>query len=195
MPQHLVALYAAVGAKAVRDAAADAGPRIAVWGSDPDDMTVSRIALTPAPMIEISNDGWTLCTDQSVVDKVMRLRGEKLSNETGGVLIGSFDMKRKIVYVADAEASPRGSREEPTLYIRGSEGMAARLAQIEAATAENLEYVGEWHSHPAGHDCRPSAFDLRLFGWLVDLMTIDGRPARMLIAGEPGAAWFLGRMA
>src|SRR6266404_5946829 len=100
-------------------------------------------------------------------------------------------MKRKIVYVAGAEASPRSSREEPNLYVRGSEGMTARLGQIEAATAGNLEYVGEWHSHPVGHDCTPSAFDLRLFGWLVELMSIDGRPAVMLIAGEPGTTWFL----
>ena len=57
-----------------------------------------------------------------------------------------------------------------------------------------LEYVGEWHSHPAGHDCAPSALDRRLFGWLIDLMSIDGRPALMLIVGEPGTAWFLGRM-
>jgi proteasome lid subunit RPN8/RPN11 len=195
MPQHLVALHAAVGAKAMRDAAADAGPRIVVWRSDPDQMTVSRLAFAPSPMIEIHNAGWTLCTDQSVIEKVMRLHREKLPKETGGILIGSFDMKRKIVYVADAEASPPGSREEPTLYIRGSEGMTARLAEIESATAGNLEYVGEWHSHPAGYDCTPSDFDLRLFAWLVELMSIDGRPALMLIAGEPGTAWFLGRMA
>lgn len=194
MPQHLVALHAAVGAKAVRDAAGDPEARIALWRTNPDDMTVSRLAFASSPMIEISNAGWTLCTDQSVIDKVMRLRGEKLPKETGGILIGSFDMKRKIVYVAEAEASPRGSREEPMLYIRGSAGMMARLAQIETATAGNLEYVGEWHSHPAGHDCTPSDFDLRLFGWLVDLMSIDGRPALMLIAGEPGTSWFLGRM-
>src|SRR5438445_537531 len=103
-------------------------------------MTVRRFAFTPSLMIEISNAGWTLVTDQSVIDKVMRLRGEKLPKETGGILIGSFDMKRKIVYVADAEASPRGSREGPTQYIRGAEGMTARLDQIETATAGNLEY-------------------------------------------------------
>lgn len=194
IPQHLVALHAAVGSKAMRDAAAADGPRISVWRSDPEDMTVKRLTFDPLPMIEIRNEGWTLCTDEGVISKVMRLRAEKLPKETGGILIGTFDMKRKIVYVADAEASPRNSREEPTLYIRGSEGMTARLAQIETATAGNLEYVGEWHSHPAGHDCRPSDFDLRLFGWLVDLMSIDGRPALMLIAGDPGTAWFLGRM-
>jgi hypothetical protein len=194
MPQHLVALHAAIGSKALRDAAGDTGPKITVWRSDPEDMTVRRFAFAPSPMIEICNSGWTLCTDQGVIDKVMGLRGKKLPNETGGILIGAFDMKRKIVYVADAEASPRNSHEEATLYIRGSEGMTARLYQIEAATAGNLEYVGEWHSHPARHDCTPSDFDLRLFGWLVDLMSIDGKPALMLIAGDPGTAWFLGRM-
>ncbi len=194
MRQDLVALHAAIGSKALRAAAADEGPRISVWRSEPGDMTVRRCAYEPSPMIEVRNAGWTLCTDEGVIAKVLRLRAGKLPNETGGVLIGSFDMKRKIVYVADVEASPRGSREEPTLYIRGAEGVAARLGQIEAATAGNLEYVGEWHSHPAGHDCTPSALDLRLFGWLADLMAVDGKPGLMLIAGEPGTVWFLGQM-
>ena len=195
MPQDLVALHAAIGSKAVRLAASSESAAINVWRSDPDTMSVAHLAFTPAPMIEIRNTGWTLCTDDSVPSKVMRLREGKLPNETGGILIGSFDMKRKIVYVADAEAAPRNSREERSMFIRGPEGMTARLQQIEAATAGNLEYVGEWHSHPAGHDCSPSDFDLRLFCWLVDLMSMDGKPALMLIAGEPGTAWFLGRMA
>lgn len=194
MPQDIVALHAAIGSKAIRAAVDDDGPQIRVWRADPSDLTVMKFPYEPAPMIEVRNEGWTLCTDESVVAKAVRLRAEKLPKETGGILIGSFDMKRKIVYVADAEASPRNSREEPTLYIRGAEGMSTRLAKIETSTAGNLEYVGEWHSHPAGHDCMPSALDLRLFGWLIDLMSIDGKPALMLIAGEPNPAWFLGRM-
>jgi proteasome lid subunit RPN8/RPN11 len=195
MPQDLVALHAAIGSKAIRSAASSKTASINLWRSDPETMSVTHHAFVPAPMIEVKNTGWTLCTDESVTAKVMRLRQEKLPNETGGILIGSLDMKRKIVYVADAEASPRNSREEPNMFIRGPEGMSARLQEIETATAGNLEYVGEWHSHPAGHGCTPSEFDLRLFCWLVDLMNMDGKPALMLIAGEPGTAWFLGRMA
>jgi proteasome lid subunit RPN8/RPN11 len=194
MPQDMVALHAAIGSKAARSAATDKNARINVWRSRPEDMAVKHYSFKPAHMIEVRNEGWRLCTDESVVAKVLRLREEKLPNETGGILIGSFDMRRKIVYVADAEASPRNSREEPSLYIRGSEGMAARLSRIEAATAGNLEYVGEWHSHPTGHSCSPSPFDLRLFGWLVELMSADGKSALMLIAGDPGVVWFLGGM-
>jgi hypothetical protein len=194
MPQDLVALHAAIGSKALRSAVENPEPQITVWRSDSIDMTVQRFAFVPSAMIEVQNAGWTLCTDESVIEKVLRLRAGKLPNETGGVLIGSFDMRRKIVYAVDAEASPRNSREEPAQFIRGAEGMTARLGQIETVTAGNLEYVGEWHSHPAGHDCAPSAFDLRLFAWLINLMSVDGKPALMLIAGDPGTAWYLGRM-
>lgn len=194
IPQHLVALHAAIGTKALRDATDSPEAAIVVWRADPDAMCVERHDVTPVPMIEQTNAGWTLCTDSAVADKVMALRKLKLPNETGGILIGSFDMRRKIAYVVDAEASPRNSREAPTLYIRGSEGMADRLSRIESATAGNLEYVGEWHSHPHGHDCTPSDLDAKQFAWLVDLMAPDGRPGVMLIAGDPGTSWYLGRM-
>ncbi len=37
----------------------------------------------------------------------------------------------------------------------------------------------------------PSELDVTLFGWLVDLMAPDGRAAVMLIAGDPGTAYYL----
>ena len=49
---------------------------------------------------------------------------------------------------------------------------------------ERLNYIGEWHSHPVGHGCKPSRDDLKAFSWLVDSMDIEGLPALMLIAGD-----------
>ena len=52
------------------------------------------------------------------------------------------------LYVIDTIHSPADSKEKPTLYIRGCEGLEERVAAISAEAAGELEYIGEWHSHP-----------------------------------------------
>ena len=56
---------------------------------------------------------------EALLAKLSSLREPKLPNETGGVLLGSFDVERRILYIADALPSPPDSEEWPTLYIRG----------------------------------------------------------------------------
>ncbi|MBL6983850.1 MAG: Mov34/MPN/PAD-1 family protein [Anaerolineales bacterium] len=49
----------------------------------------------------------------------------------------------------------------------------------------NLEYVGEWHSHPYGASCLPSEMDLQALQWLNDdVMAPEGLPALMLIMAD-----------
>ena len=82
------------------------------------------------------------------MDKVYKTRVEKLPNETGGVLVGTYDMQRKIVYVVDCLLSPPDSEEWPTVYIRGSQGLKAQIEKIKKITDGQLNYVGEWHFSP-----------------------------------------------
>ena len=57
----------------------------------------------------------------------MELRNAKLPNETGGVLVGSLDLERKIAYVIDTVPSPPDSEEWPTVYIRGCRGLRRQV--------------------------------------------------------------------
>jgi proteasome lid subunit RPN8/RPN11 len=58
-----------------------------------------------------------------------------------------------------------------------------------------LEYVGEWHSHPDGCSCLPSDDDGKVFMWMTDRMSAAGLPALMTIIGEyDSSMWFLGKM-
>lgn len=95
-----------------------------------------------------------------------------------------YDLPRKTVYVVDTIHSPADSKETPKSFIRGCEGLEERVAAISVETARELEYIGEWHSHPMGYNCDPSNDDLSLFANITDRMTAAGLPALMAIVGQ-----------
>jgi integrative and conjugative element protein (TIGR02256 family) len=155
-------------------------------------MEVAKIELPVSGVYRASLGGWSLVIAGSLLRRLGDLRGAKLPNETGGVLIGAYDLVRRIVYAVDTIASPPDSRERPTLYIRGCEGLAARVEEIVRRTDGQLEYIGEWHSHPDGHTCDSSDKDVNVFAWIRNHMADAGLPALMAIAGQGGRSrWFL----
>ena len=69
------------------------------------------------------------------------------------------------------------------------------MERVEKITAGNLQYVGEWHSHPQGLGCDPSKDDHQAFLWLTDIMSADEVPPLMLIAGDQDQyGFYLGQM-
>lgn len=186
VPQDMVALHAAICSRALRIAIEDEDACIKIWKLNQSELTVESYAFKGSKAIEFHHPEWTVCTDQYLIDKLYELRSFKLPNETGGILLGSFDMDRKIVYIMDTIASPPDSEEWPTLYIRGCRGLSRQLEEVANLTAGRLQYIGEWHSHPPGCGARPSLADKAAFGWLTGHMKIDGYPAVMLIVGERG---------
>jgi hypothetical protein len=184
IPQALVALHAAIGSAALPRAVANEAGDIRIWQADEEVLSVSLLKVEPAAVVITEMNGWRLCSDARFVEKIMRLREERLPNETGGILVGALDVERRIVYVVDTIPSPPDSREWPTLYIRGWQELPQRVREIEELTGGMLRYVGEWHSHPDGCSCSPSSDDQTVLGWLKERMTEDGLPALMLIAGQ-----------
>jgi proteasome lid subunit RPN8/RPN11 len=194
IPQDHVALLSAIGSNAFRQTIQQENAAIRLWHLDTTHLAVTPIHISPARIVRVQLGEWTLITDATLLAKIRRLRGRKLPNETGGVLLGSFDITRRIVYVIDTIPSPPDSKEWPTLYIRGHERLPAMIAHVEQATAGNIGYIGEWHSHPNGQRALPSKDDILVFAWLTELMDRDGRPALMLIIGDREYNFFLGNM-
>lgn len=185
LPQHLVALHSGQGARAVRDALSVAEAAVVVWRAD-EDGAVRRVDLTLAAVVRQEIGSWTVVTDEELLTKLDAMRENKLPNETGGVLLGSFDVERRILYIVDALSSPPDSEEWPTLYIRGCRGLAEAVDALTKKTHGMLEYVGEWHSHPKSISPTASHDDFDVFAWLASLMQADGLPAVMMIVGDPG---------
>ena len=185
LPQNLVALHAAIGAQAIRNSIGDHSATVAIWQEDGGGK-VDRIDIELAPVIHHRTQSWTVITDEGLLQKLGMFRKVRLPNETGGVLLGSFDLDRKILYIVDALPSPSDSEEWPTLYIRGRKGLRQAVNDLEEKTHGMLEYIGEWHSHPPGVRAAASCDDLKVFAWLTELMQTDGLPGLMMIVGDPG---------
>ncbi len=183
LPQNLVALHAAIGARAIRNAMADPGATVTIWRAD-NCGNVQRVDVTPAGVIHHRTPSWTVVTDKELLEKLGTFREDRLPNETGGVLLGSFDLATMILYIVDALPSPPDSEEWPTLYIRGHKGLRHAVEALEERTHGMLEYIGEWHSHPRGARTAASYDDLKVFAWLTELMQADGLPAVMMIVGD-----------
>jgi integrative and conjugative element protein (TIGR02256 family) len=193
LPEDQVALHAAVGARAVRIVLAQDEASIGIWSSA-SDLSIGAVHILPAPAVVLKINEWTLITDESFVKKLQQVRSKKLPNETGGVLLGSWDLTRRIVYVVDTIAAPSDSEERTTLFIRGSAGLRERVIEAGERTGGMIQYMGEWHSHPDGYGTVPSEDDSNIFSWLSEKTQEDGFPPIMLIVGEGGLRWFIGEI-
>ena len=123
---------------------------------------------------------------ESVIQSLLATRKDKLPKETGGVLVGSFNMQSQIIYVVDMVGNIPDSMEYPDAFIRGYEGLSDKIQSTQDVTAGNLTYAGEWHSHPDRAKCLPSSEDQQVMQWINDHMSAEGLPPLMLIVGDKG---------
>jgi hypothetical protein len=183
IPQDVIALHSAIAGRAVRQVVTHDKAAISVWRSQAD-LSVEHISFPVAEPVQHWCGAWRLITDNWLLEKLRVARQDRLPNETGGILLGFYDMQRHIVYVADAILSPPDSQEWPTVYVRGYHGLKQALDRAGRITDWRLEYVGEWHSHPDGASCQLSQHDRVAYEWLEGEMAVYGHPALMLIVGQ-----------
>lgn len=194
IPQDFVALHSAICSRALRNTISNEDAAIIIWTADSKDFQVKKYTV---PFFEIKKyifKEWTLYCDTWLLEKIHNFRLKRLPNETGGVLIGSFDMQRKIIYVFDTILSPSDSEEWPTVYKRGCKGLRQGINEIHKSSAGMLDYVGEWHSHPQNCGVKPSKDDKIAFSWLKEIMNTDALPALMLIVGDNKESWYLNKI-
>ncbi len=184
IPQDRIALHSAIASAQIKNICTEPGSSIRIFKMIPDTNEVSRVDVPTSETQEVDAGAWTLIYDKYLLDKVYDWREKRLPNETGGVLLGSVDMLRRRIYVLDTILSPKDSMEYPTAYVRGIDGLEETRKKILDLTGGQVQYVGEWHSHPKGHGSAPSSDDLKLFLWLKGNMAKIGMPPLMLIAGS-----------
>ena len=184
VPQDRVSLHASLCANALKQRFAGDESFAGVWSLKPPHHAVSFTPIPSAQLVQIEHHTWRIRTDAWFMAKLADLRSQKLPNETGGVVIGSHDLKRGIIYLVDTLLSPADSTEWPTVYIPGKNGLSSALHDLETKTLGNLTYVGEWHSHPKRVPASPSPEDKVAFGWLEREMQATGLPPFMVIVGD-----------
>lgn len=190
LPAHQVALHAALTSAATKKALSSEGACIRVWIVD-EEGAVQSLNIPPETMIERQIGGWKLVTDVGLLGKLKVLRAAGLPEETGGVLLGMWDLVHRIVYVTDTIPAPPDSRKRVTSFIRGCEGLLDKVIHAGRGTSGMLQYIGEWHSHPNGYGTAPSDDDHKVFEWITEKTTEDGYQPVMAIVGELEARWFV----
>ena len=182
--QYDVAMHGGMGSRSVQQLSESDRARIRTWLLDGHDNYGLVMDIEPAVPIKLAKEEWTVIWDSELLDTLARMRECRLPNETGGVLVGSRDRSRKILYLVDALPSPPDSEELKTSYIRGTKGLSEEVDRIVRITSSNLDYIGEWHSHPDGHSVEPSASDMKLLNWIRAGMEKAGETGLMCIIGE-----------
>jgi integrative and conjugative element protein (TIGR02256 family) len=187
-----ISSFAGIGSKVTERLLGGASAAIAVWKTEPD----ASISATWASLhreFRLQLNGVTVIWDEGVLHKLRWLRGEKLPHETGGALLGCWDLSRHLLYVVDVTGAPADSIERATAFIRGSKDLPKWVAETARITGGSIEYVGEWHSHPDGYPTSPSNDDREVFHWIDEHLSIDGLPPVMLIVGETELRWITKR--
>jgi len=183
--QELMGLHSSQAVRKVRKWLQDPDPVATVICTEEASATCLEVRVPLGGTVEVGQLGeWSVITDTDFLGRVRAQRAGHLPDETGGVLLGHVDVQRRIVYVAHQIPAPPDSERQPTMYIRGAEGLAAAYEVIQRRTLNNLVYIGEWHSHPDGCDCSPSQDDLIAGAWLAEKTREGSLPGIMLIAGE-----------
>lgn len=185
MRQHNIAMLAGIGSKAIVDLKKQNTSAITIWEST-DIGGVEVFSSEVFEVEKVKTESWNVVIDHQILSEIFEKRRSMLPKETGGILLGSYDMSRKIIYIVETILSPSDSKEYPNAYYRGIDGVPERVARIHEITAGNVSYIGEWHSHPDGASLNRSADDDHLFEWIKNHMQPIGRPPLMLIAGGQG---------
>lgn len=180
-PEDNLSVFAGISSKAIKMLYSNSDPCIKIWMLN--DLSIECFEDAPERFETLACDEWTIKLSSSVINNLLLQRKLKLPNETGGVLLGTYDFNNRICYIVDSIDSPSDSQEYPYAYVRGSNGLLEKIRCIEEVTAGNLTYIGEWHSHP-NNLTRPSNDDLILLDSISHHTFINGTPGCMLIVGE-----------
>lgn len=184
LSQEVVQLHGSTLARQVRLLTAKPEAQIRVWSLDDETGALTGEVVPVAEPKERKLGEWRVVWDESLAEKLKRLRAESLPNETGGVILGYVDQKRKAIHVVDVLSAPTDSISSQTGFTRGAAGVREAIERAATLTANIVGYLGEWHSHPRHSSATPSATDADLLAYLAETLAMDGLPALMVIVGE-----------
>lgn len=193
VPQSRVAIFAGLAVRTLLEQPlADEG-LIEIWRLGAEGVAVDRWPADAYRQIEV--EGWTVMIRETVVREIEAARAAANGLETGGILVGTWDRRERRAYIVGHFDPPPDSEHSATGFVRGMVGVYQTVEQVEDATALNLTYVGEWHTHPPRHTSRPSQDDANLLKWIGDVVSFSDAPPLMAIAGDDGFRVIVGKIA
>lgn len=184
IPQSRMALFAALAAADIEATHDLHGACVTIWSLDAGGAVTLQRQAVPK-FLAASLHGWEVMVAPDVVTTIEEARGDG-NVETGGILLGGFDLERRTLFVTAALPSPADSKAGRTYFERGTHGVQGAIEEAQRITIRHITYIGEWHTHPTGSNSQPSALDRTLLGWVTDLRELFLMPGLLLILGDDG---------
>lgn len=167
---------------------------IQAWHRDPETGAVEVFDVpVHAPIVQ-PRGPLTVYLDKGLEDKLRQLRAYRLPEESGGVLLGYHDRNLGEAVIVDVLPPPPDSHHSTVHFERGVEGLLESYSEVQRRTGNVVGYLGEWHSHPPGHNARQSPDDLLQLFKLALGMADDGLPVIQLIVGERDLELYAGEV-
>lgn len=184
IPQSMMAMFAGLVAEDVQLTHGLLDPRVSIWSiNSAGEMTARHQQVQR--FSEVTLNDWTIKVAPEVASFIQTARGTG-EVETGGVLLGGFDLERRTLFVTSALPSPADSKAGRTYFERGARGIQNAIKQAEQVTMRHITYIGEWHTHPAGATSDLSGLDRTLLSWIEDLRRLFLMPGLLLVLGDDG---------
>lgn len=168
--------------------------QIQIWKRDIVTGAVEVISCQVSDELYCDIGGYQVIFDKGLEEKLNVLRNQNLPCETGGILLGYHDLNLNSIFIVDALPAPSDSISTETEFQRGSLGTLEALEKAKVKTANIIDYVGEWHSHPVNVKADPSMKDVIQLTELSKTLSEDGLPAIQLIVGEDGVNIIIGEV-
>lgn len=184
LPYSRVLVHAACLSEQIQRISQDSGASISVWQRDPETGDTKAYRAETFSVRQIPFGNLSVVIDRGLEQKLFSLRSQKLPEETGGILLGYFDLTLKVLVLVDACPAPSDSDPTRVTFRRGVKGVPERVLEVGELTAGIVGYVGEWHSHPPGCPAELSADDIFQLAGLALGMAEDGLPAVSLIVND-----------
>jgi integrative and conjugative element protein (TIGR02256 family) len=121
------------------------------------------------------------------IETIVKLCGAAGRNETGGILIGTYNERHDCAHIMDVIPPPADSRRGRTWFARGVRGLQNLLNRL--WRTERSFYVGEWHFHPFAAPI-PSDQDMKQMQTIA--ATAASRcpePLLFILGGDPAGVW------
>jgi proteasome lid subunit RPN8/RPN11 len=141
-----------------------------------------------APVLVIFDQNhkkWQIRISTDIQKQLTVLLHKSGRNETGGLLIGQIDPKKKIVYITRILPAPPDSKCWPIAFERGVLDVPEEVQKIRQQTGGMIDYVGEWHTHPGGGK-KLSHIDIEAAKKIQKVLDPISRPTLVMIVTKDG---------
>lgn len=184
LPYSKITIFAATLTESIQLSTTDHNASIKVWERNEGSGSIQAYQVPVYSEIGLINGGMTLFFDEGLKQELIQFRSLSLPNETGGILLGYYDLNINAVVIVCALPAPADSKASHSMFERGIKDTEQMISEISKRTAGIVGYIGEWHSHPDGHSSNPSTHDFIQLKYLAENMAAEGLPAIQLIVGE-----------